>query len=150
MTPRAQVIAAVALVLAAAVIGAVRAPVPAAPGLAASSAPQDVAMAEPYDPSADLALLQERSPWGAQLRGRAVPRGEAVVGPLAPWRVVGVLNRADGLAAALLFQPQNRLELRRIGESLPDGRRIVDIRPTSILLEAGGVNSTLPLFTGIR
>jgi hypothetical protein len=152
VTPRLQAASIVALACAAALSGALHASVPAAPGLAAASVSPDVPTAEPYDPSADLATLQERTPWSERARriGVAPVRGEPSAGPLAPWRVVGVLNRADGVVAALLFQPQNRLELRRVGDSLPDGRRIVDIRATSVLLEAGGVASTLPLFTGFR
>jgi hypothetical protein len=147
MRPRIWAISAALLLLLTMLVGGLRVDPPTQPVVGHAVVTPGPPLPEPYDPAGDLAVLQSRSPWG--VRGASLPRGEPAV-PRALWRLIGISSRSDGAVVALLLQPQNRVEYRRAGEVLPDGRRIVAIHAASIDVEAAGVHSTLPLFTGLR
>jgi hypothetical protein len=107
------------------------------------------------DADKDMRFLTERHPWGAE---RDKPGG-AQVGPdkndKMPWRLAGIVERADGRLALIAVGPPGAANLKycAIGDNLPDGSRLVDITTESATSEGpdpGSSRRTLQLFRGAQ
>lgn len=74
----------------------------------------------------DLAVLTARRPWGG---GEAFADIENPAPVSAPWRLVGVVQRANQRFALILIGsgPGAKLEYRAVGDVLPDGNVLVQI-----------------------
>ena len=74
----------------------------------------------------DLAVLTARKPWGG---GDAFADIENPAPVSAPWRLVGVVQRADQRFALIMVGsgPGAKLEYRAVGDVLPDGNVLVQI-----------------------
>ncbi len=113
-----------------------------------ASVPPGIATAR-YKPDADLAWLTRRDPWGARAAPVAAPTPapspQAAAGR--PWRIGGVMVWGGDMMAIILGPAGVAPEYRRIGESLPDGSRIVDMASGAVTVEQGGVRRVLRLTT---
>lgn len=96
-----------------------------------------------------LARLRMRSPWtGAAesvVQGQDAP--QTVQGGQA-WRLAGIVLRDGDFAALVQLADGNReVVLRRIGDSLPDGRVIERLTPDTLTAGADGVISSVRLYS---
>jgi len=100
-----------------------------------------------YAPDADLAWLARRDPWGARAAPVPAPAPVVITQPnvTRPWRLGGVMTWGGDTMAIVLGTQGVPPEYRRIGENLPDGSRIVDIRSDGVTVELGGVRRVLRL-----
>jgi hypothetical protein len=94
----------------------------------AGEAPMDWSLppAGARDIEHDLSVLTARRPWGG---GDAFADIENPAPVSAPWRLVGVVQRANQRFALILIGsgPGAKLEYRAVGDSLPDGNVLVQI-----------------------
>jgi hypothetical protein len=78
-----------------------------------------------------LAILAARKPWGGS---NSFTESEGPVALSAAWRLVGIVQRAEQRYALVLIGsgPAARLEYRAVGETLPDGSKLVQIDVDSV------------------
>ena len=118
--------------------------VPAGPRLAAAK--WALPTVAPEDPGKDLAALTARHPWSSVSGTTDVANGGngpgAAPGTPAPvpWRLAGIVERADGRFALIANgQPGAiKFEYHIVGDKLSDGSRLVAITADSVVTEAAG------------
>jgi hypothetical protein len=92
-----------------------------------------------YDKAEELASIPDTGEsriWEATVRQAMPPRKE----PLTPpgWRIVGVTTIGNEKNALLLFDKQPATEVRKIGDKLPGGAKIIDILPDHLQISLNG------------
>jgi hypothetical protein len=78
------------------------------------------------DPEGNLAILAARKPWGGT---SSFSESETPAPIAAGWRLVGIVQRADQRYALILVGsgPTAKVEYRAVGDTLPDGSKLVQI-----------------------
>jgi hypothetical protein len=116
--------------------------------------PPPAAAPPPSTVVADLAILNQRRPWGASAAGAAPAAQAAAAQPEAPtgnWRVTGIMSSGPERYVILLVQPQpNARSILRylpVGDRLPDGRTIERITGDTVHLRRGDQVSVLRLYS---
>ena len=102
------------------------------------------------DPAKDLAAINARHPWSNMLAGLADPKAAAAAAaaggapPGAPpppsWRLAGIIERADGRFALIATGAPGpvKYQYRSVGETLPDGSRLVEITTDNAVAQTAG------------
>ncbi len=81
--------------------------------------------------------------WEVAVRQPLPPRKEPLTAPL--WRIVGVTEVGNEKNVLLLFEKQQTAEIRKIGDKLPGGAKIVQISPDHLQISLNGQLMTLSL-----
>lgn len=74
--------------------------------------------------------------WEVTVRQPLPPRKEALTPPR--WRIVGVTSVGNEKSVLLLFENQPATEIRKIGEKLPGGAKIVEIAQDQLKISLNG------------
>lgn len=92
-----------------------------------------------------LASLRQADIWGAGAdRGGASARGGSQAAAAAAWRLLGVVTRPEPLA--LVAGGDGKVERLGVGQSLPDGGKLLEIGDTLIRFERQGCRYQRRLF----
>ena len=96
----------------------------------------------PFNPRADLDQLANRPLWGK----RAAQSGPGTQGAGDGYKVMGVIQR--GGAGFVIIKPENAANVtyHGVGESLPDGAILLEVRAADVTLDRNGQRETRRLF----
>jgi len=109
---------------------------------------------KPADLATDAKIILAKQPFGAAGERAAVAASGAGAGaasaPSAQWRIGGIVAGATSRYLVVLVRPpgqnSDRIELRQVGESLPDGAVVRSVDPSSVTIDRQGTLVTVKMF----
>jgi hypothetical protein len=103
------------------------------------------------DPAPALANLALHPLWGAEPGAELPAADTAPVKAATPWRLTGIIAESGKPMAVILVaeqgKPGGRTQIREAGDGLPDGSHIIEIGTTAIVIDAGGKQRQVKLFS---
>jgi hypothetical protein len=102
------------------------------------------------DPAPALASLTKHPLWSVEPDPKSTAPG-AVVKAATPWRLTGIIADSGQPMAVILVaeqgKPGGQTQIRQAGDALPDGSHIIEIGTTAIMIDAGGKQRQVKLFS---